>query len=81
MAARHCQWRVSLFLRNVPLSVACFIIFTKHATDSGAFASYIYKTWASLARGLDETRYWQWRAVIRIFEILRFSLLFLIILI
>jgi hypothetical protein len=35
----------------------------------------------SLARGLDETRHWQWRAAIRIFEILQFSLLFLIILI
>jgi hypothetical protein len=35
----------------------------------------------SLARGLDETRHWQWRAAILIFEILRFPLLFLIILI
>jgi hypothetical protein len=30
---------------------------------------------------VDETRHWQWRVAIRIFEIVRFSLLFLIILI
>jgi hypothetical protein len=40
-------------------------IWTKRVTDSGAF----------------RLRHWQWRAVIRIFEILRFSLLFSIILI
>jgi hypothetical protein len=44
MAARHWQWRVSLFLRNAPLAVACFIIFSKRVTVNGAFASYMYKT-------------------------------------
>jgi hypothetical protein len=29
---------------SASLSVAHFIIFTKRATSSGAFASYIYKT-------------------------------------
>jgi hypothetical protein len=41
----------------------------KRVTDSGTF------------RKNNKTRYCQWRAAIRIFEILRFSLLFLIILI
>jgi hypothetical protein len=76
--------------------VTHFIIFTKRVTGSGAFASYIYKirsassyhlrgVWTKRATGSDafpknnKTRYW--RAAIRIFEILRFSLLFLIILI
>jgi hypothetical protein len=72
--------------------VARFIIFTKRATSSGALP-YFYETrqWhvcflyiqnaQSLVRSLDETRHCQWRAAIRIFEILRFSFLFLIILI
>jgi hypothetical protein len=63
---------------------ACFLIFTKRVTASGAFTSYIYKMckWdGGAARGLDETRHSQWRAAICIFEILRLSLLFLIILI
>jgi hypothetical protein len=76
------------------LAVARFIIFTKRATVSGAFASYIYKTrsafpshlrevWTKRATGSGafRLRHWQWRAAIRIFEILYFSLLFLIILI
>jgi hypothetical protein len=96
--------------------VACFIIFTKRTTGSGAFhyftkratgsgvfASYIYKTlsaspshlrgvWTKRVTGSGafhknnemrhcRPRHWQWRAAIRIFEILRFSFLFLIILI
>jgi hypothetical protein len=40
-------------------------VLRKHATGSGAF----------------ETRHYQWRVLIRIFEIISFSLLFLIILI
>jgi hypothetical protein len=42
---------------------------SKPVTGSGAFCKN------------NKTRHWQWRAAIRIFEILRFSLLFLIILI
>jgi hypothetical protein len=74
--------------------VTRFIIFMKRATASGAFASYIYKTrsasrsqlrgvWRKRATDSDafRPRHWQWRAAIRIFEILRFSLLFLIIII
>jgi hypothetical protein len=41
----------------------------------------VQRLFISLARGLDEMRHWDWRTAILIFEILRFSLLFLIILI
>jgi hypothetical protein len=44
-------------------------IISKRATVSGAFCKN------------NETSHWQWRVAIRIFEILRFSFLFLIILI
>jgi hypothetical protein len=73
--------------------VTRFIIFTKRATESGAFASYIYKmrsaspshlrgVWTKRATGNDRFLKIMKRATaIRIFEILRFSFLFLIILI
>jgi hypothetical protein len=51
----------------------CFVyIKSKHVTGCGVF----HKNNEN-----NETRHWQWRAAIHIFKILRFSLLFLTILI
>jgi hypothetical protein len=71
---RHCQLRVCfLYIQNAQRSSSHLRgVWTKRITASGVF----HKN--------NETRHWQWRgrrANIRIFEILHFSLLFLIILI
>jgi hypothetical protein len=71
MAARHCQWRVCFsYIQNAQrLSISIRGVWTKRVIGSGAF----HKN--------NETHHWQWRATIRIFEILQFSFLFLIIII
>jgi hypothetical protein len=79
-------------LKHVTVSGAFHGVFPYLYETRDAFASYIYKmrshlrgVWTKRASGAfpknNETRHCQWRAAIRIFEILRFSLLFLIILI
>jgi hypothetical protein len=79
---------------SAPLLVTCFIIFIKCTIGSDAFhyfyvsdvfasPSHLRGVWTKYVTGSDAFRpyHWQWCTIIRIFEILRFSLLFLIILI
>jgi hypothetical protein len=76
------------------LLVVRFIIFIKCTTSSDAFhyfyisdvfasPSHLRRIWTKHVTGSGTFRphHWQWRTIIRIFKILRFLLLFLIILI
>jgi hypothetical protein len=73
---RHCQWRISLFLRNAPLTH--YFYETRHWWR---VASFIYKTRNASPSHFCGVQTKHVTAVIHIFEILQFSLLFLIIII